>query len=84
MYIRENGSITTKIYAKINACSERHTRRDINDLINRDIVVKRGATSSRRYELRPSSAIVIRYDKISDGCRMIKELPEGWEWRELG
>jgi hypothetical protein len=55
-YLRENIFITTRVYASLVDVSERQARYDLNDLVEKNLIVAEGATTTRKYHLRQTSA----------------------------
>jgi two-component system NtrC family response regulator len=51
-FIKKNGYITTDYYIQINQISDRHARRDLNQLENLEIIVRMGGGRSTRYVLK--------------------------------
>ncbi|MEK6936023.1 MAG: RNA-binding domain-containing protein [Nanoarchaeota archaeon] len=55
-HIKEKGKITTKEYLILNfGIKERTARYDLNDLVERNILIKVGSTASAHYELKSSA-----------------------------
>ncbi|MDP3103839.1 MAG: putative DNA binding domain-containing protein [Candidatus Methanoperedens sp.] len=55
-YLRENVFITTRVYANLVDVSERQARYDLNDLVEKNLIIAEGATTARKYRLRQTSA----------------------------
>lgn len=55
-YLRENVFITTRVYASLVDVSERQARYDLNDLVEKNLIIAEGATTARKYRLRQTSA----------------------------
>lgn len=55
-YLRENVFITTRVYASLVDVSERQARYDLNDLVEKNLIIAEGATTTRKYHLRQTSA----------------------------
>jgi len=51
-YIKEHGKITNSDYQKINNVSERTALRDLDDLMRKEIVLKKGQKKGTHYKLR--------------------------------
>jgi DNA-binding NtrC family response regulator len=51
-FIKKNGYITNDYYTQINRISDRHARRDLNQLIKMNLVVRTGGGRSTRYVLK--------------------------------
>ena len=70
-YIKEKGNITTKEYLILNlGIKERTARYDLNDLVERNILIKVGSTASAHYELKSSA----KFGKMVEKKRKMKKM----------